>query len=498
MSFAKGTTWNYCVAIMAGLLARQRAGQGFANLSTDVRTTGLLLCHNNLIMPDHNDLQALRDGLEQSIIPTAKDREDFACLWIEPSLAAGTSHISALYKLAHDKQWQATGVALAPKWLMTFPHLPKNIELELVDCLTHSGALTALASVAAARANTVFHDEEHMFAWLAIDALVRFDIVLPDISGIGAQHPEFIWFLRDRFQLERRGAILPVSVAQARWIISEFRTHWSYAVLEGTGSGNVNSDDATDFLRTMISRIADDTSVEASEAMQAQIADPADSYTELIRHMAVEQRQKRAEENFAPLPPKDLGELLNEGPPSNADDLKSLVLEELTVAQKILIGDDVDQVRDFWSDAGMPYDENRCRDRLTAMIGPELMRYNIQRITEADMPKTKRADLAFACGQLQIPMEVKGQWHPEVWQAATDQLDLKYLIDWRSGQRGIYCVLWFGNLPSTSGRRLQAPPKGLKAPDSAKEMRKMLIERIPEARRALIDVVVLDLTAGKP
>ena len=64
------------------------------------------------------------------------------------------------------------------------------------------------------------------------------------------------------------------------------------------------------------------------------------------------------------------------------------------------------------------------------------------------MPNTKRADLAFAAGAMQLPMEVKGQWHMQVWDAATDQLDFKYLIDWRSDQRGIYCVLWFGALIS--------------------------------------------------
>lgn len=269
--FAKDETWNYCFAIMAGMLARQRTGQGFANLSADVRTTGLLLCHNNRLVPDHNDLPALRDELEQSVIPTAKDREDFARLLIEPSLTVGILHISALYMLVHDRQWQATGVALASEWLMTYPQLPKNIEFELVNCLTHSGALTSLASIAAARAKMVFSNDEHRFTWLAIDTLVRFDIVRSQLSGIGAQHPEFIWFLRDRFQLERRGAMLSVSTAQGRWIISEFRARWPYAVLEGSGSGNVNPYDATDFLRAMISRIADDTSVQASEALQTLI-----------------------------------------------------------------------------------------------------------------------------------------------------------------------------------------------------------------------------------
>lgn len=39
---------------------------------------------------------------------------------------------------------------------------------------------------------------------------------------------------------------------------------------------------------------------------------------------------------------------------------------------------------------------------------------------------------------------------------------------------------------------------GLKTPKSGDEMRKMLIKLIPEARRPLIDVIVLDLSAGKP
>jgi hypothetical protein len=497
ISFIEGKIWNYCIAIMAGLLARQRANRNFTDLTQDIRRTGLLLCYERSICDD-KDLQPLMDALEKSVFLNFKDRENFARLWIEPSLAAGRSHISGLYKLANEEQWLVVGATLAASWLMTFPNVPENIEIDLINCLTHSEALHSLATIAATRANTVFQNEERMFVWLAVDVLVRFDMVQSDLVDIGTHHPEFIWHLRDRFQLKRHGAMLPVSIAQAKWIVSQFRTQWPYTILEGGGSGTTNPYDATDFLRAMVSRIANDTCVEASDALQELIRAPVDSYSGTIRHMAAEQRQKRAEENFAPLPPKDLGELLTDGPPSNIEDLKSIVLEELAIAQKILGGDDLDQVRDFWGDAGIPYDENRCRDRLAAIIGPELIRYDVQRITEADMPNTKRADLAFARGALQLPMEVKGQWHLEVWQAATDQLDLKYLVDWRSEQRGIYCVLWFGELPSASGRRLKAPPKGSRRPKSSDELRKMLIESIPETRRSLIDVVVLDLSAGKP
>ncbi|TGR08198.1 hypothetical protein EN833_18755 [Mesorhizobium sp. M4B.F.Ca.ET.190.01.1.1] len=497
VGFACETIYNYSFPVMAGLYERLRSGKGIADLPEPLKQAALLLSHDDHGWNLDKEKEALRAALEVDVIPTPEARQGFARLWIEPALAAGNEHIAGLYKLAHDPDWQATGAALGAGWLTAFANVPEAVEAGLIDCLANGGALAALRDVAEARAGMVFRNFDHMLSWLAIDVLVRFEMVQPDVAGIGAEYPDFIWFLRNGLQFERRGGMLPLTVAQAEWIITEFRAHWPHAVLEGTGSGNTNDYNATDFLRSLITRIADDTSVEAAEAMARLVAGPSDSYAELIRHMAAEQRQKRAEEDFSALAPGDVAALLDDGPPGNIEDLKALVREEMDVAQRKLIGDDLDSFVEFWTDAGIPRDENRCRDRLAAMIGPELARYDIQRITEADMPQTKRADLAFERGSMQLPVEVKGQWHSDVWDAATGQLDVQYLIDWRSEQRGIYCVLWFGDLPSATKRRLKAHPDGLAAPQSAEEMRTMLIDRIPEARRALIDVVVLDFTAGR-
>ncbi|MFG1250537.1 hypothetical protein [Xanthobacter flavus] len=495
--FARNTVYNYSYPIMAGLHERMRSGKGLADLSTPLKLAALLISHHDPSWEDETERQQLRSALESEIIPTSQDRQSFARLWIEPSLAAGKEHVDGLYMLARDPEWQATGAALAAEWLTDFPQLPEKVEALLVDCLAFGGALGALREVAEARAKAGHVNIERVLCWLAIDVLVRFDAVLPDLNGIGARHPEFIWFLRDRLLFERRGGMLPLTIAQAEWIITEFRQKWPYAVLEGSGSGDRNDYDATDFLRTLINRIADDTSIEAGDAFQRLIGSPDDSYSKLIRHMAAEQRQKCAEENFSPIAPGELAMLLDDGPPGNIEDLKALVLEEMDVTRRRLIGDDLDPVVDFWTDNRVPRGENRCRDRLAEMLCPELKPYDIQRITEADMPMDKRADLAFARGSMQLPVEVKGQWHPDVWDAATGQLDVQYLIDWRSEQRGIYCVLWFGDVPSKSGRRLKAHPDGLSAPATADEMRTMLIARIPEARRALIDVVVFDLSSRK-
>lgn len=496
--FAKGTVYNYCYPLMAGLYERSRSGQGFDDLPEAILLTGLLLSYSNRGWKLKDEKEALQTALEERVIPTLNARKAFARAWIEPLLGAKATHIAGLYKLAHDPEWQETGGALAAGWLTSFPDLPESVEAGLVDCLTYAGEFNALCYVAEARLRTIARNFDHMLSWLAIDVLVRFDAVRPDLDGIGARNPEFLWFLRDRLKLERRQDMVPLTIEQAEWIVAMFRTQWPYATLGGSGAGDTNPHDATDFLRAMISRISDDTSIAASEALQRLVAAPADSYSELIRHMTAEQRQKRTEEDFSSLTPTDLVALLDDGPPGNIEDLKSLVLEEMEVAQAKLIGDDLDSVVDFWTDRGVPREENRCRDRLAAMVGPELARYDIQRMTEADMPNVKRADLAFARGTMQLPVEVKGQWHADVWDAATGQLDAQYLIDWRSGQRGIYCVFWFGEVPAASNRRLKVHPDGLPAPASAREMRAMLIERIPEARRALIEVVVLDLAGGKP
>ncbi|MGE8705365.1 MAG: NACHT domain-containing protein [Achromobacter sp.] len=496
-NLAHGRRYPYCFPIMAGFYERMRRGEGFADLSTALKQTALLLSYDDHGWNIEDEKEALRTALELEIASTPDTRQAFARIWVEPALHLGREHVAGLYKLAYDPEWRATGAELGAEWLTRFPDVPESVEAELVNCLTYGGALDALRDVAITRDETVFRSDDHRLSWLAIDFVVRFDAVLPCLANIGTRHPNFIWFLRDRLHFERQGGMLPVTIAQAEWIITEFRGHWPYAVLNGTGSGSTNGYDATDFLRFLISRIADDTSIQASQAIARLAASPRDSYQDLIRHMAAEQRQKCAEQEFSPISPADLMALLEDGPPANIGDLKALVREELAVAQSKLIGDDLDSVVEFWTDSGNPRDENRCRDRLAGMIGPELTRYSIQRITEADMPQGKRADLAFARGSMQLPIEVKGQWHAEVWDAASGQLDLQYLVDWRSEDRGVYCVLWFGVLPSSTKRRLKAHPDGLPAPTTADDMCAMLIERIPEARRACIDVVVIDLSAGR-
>ena len=91
-------------------------------------------------------------------------------------------------------------------------------------------------------------------------------------------------------------------------------------------------------------------------------------------------------------------------------------------------------------------------------------------------------------------MEIKGQWHPDIWDAACEQLDAKYTRDWHAEGRGAYIVMWFGDVP---GKNLPGHPKGLLRPKTPCELRKLLVDRIPESRRSDIDVFVIDVSRLK-
>ncbi len=107
------------------------------------------------------------------------------------------------------------------------------------------------------------------------------------------------------------------------------------------------------------------------------------------------------------------------------------------------------------------------------------------------MPAQKRADIAAIRNSIGLPVEIKGQWHPNVWSAPVDQLDAKYTRDWHAEGRGVYIVMWFGNVPRT---QLPKHPEGLDRPNTPQALRQMLIDRVPEARRSQIDVFVIDVT----
>lgn len=164
-----------------------------------------------------------------------------------------------------------------------------------------------------------------------------------------------------------------------------------------------------------------------------------------------------------------------------------MLLEELHIVQAKLLGSDVDWYRDFF-DAGKPRVEEDCRDTLIKMLRP--VPFGIQASPEGHLADNKRCDIVCTLGDLMVPIEIKGQWHPALWTAADRQLDQLYINDWRA-ERGIYLVLWFGN---DSSKPPVGPPAGIAVPQTAEILRVAVAAGSASAREGRTEIVVLDLT----
>lgn len=493
--FAQENCYRWWIIPLAAMAMRERRGQGYEDLSPDRRSALLMLWldRNGVNDPDHL-IEAASQRLRAEIFQEKGSRQAFIAEWLDASICADRANIPGLYAFAHDDEWREAAVPNAQRWLVDNERLRAETEAELTQILVSAEARDILADLGRARSDSVFPTFERLLSWLAVDVATRFEEVEGDLEGIALQRPEFIWFLRDAIQIERRGRISLSSTNAAFWIVNEFRTVWPYARLEGSSSGSNNDYDATDFISAVINFLASDFSAEAVEALERLAASPEDAYTAPIKLARDRQRQAQADSAHAAIGPDDLKALVSDGPPGSVTDLRSVVLDAIADAQARVRGDDIDSVSMFWTDEGGPRSETECSDRLAGMISSYLERYEILRLTEVDMPAGKRADLAFARDQMQLPLEAKGQWHKDVWDAASNQLDALYLKDWRSEGQGIYIVYWFGDLGTPRRGRVKAPPRGMNRPETPQQFAAMLKSRISEGRQTDISVVVFDLS----
>jgi len=164
-----------------------------------------------------------------------------------------------------------------------------------------------------------------------------------------------------------------------------------------------------------------------------------------------------------------------------------VMVEELNTVQALVTGSSVNWYRDFFTGSA-PATEEHCRDTILKMFGT--LPFGIKAQPEAYLADAKRSDILCVLGDMVIPIEIKGQWHRDVWTAADRQLDRLYTNDHRA-ERGIYLVLWFG---TAATKPPKAPPGEMPRPRSGAELRDALASLSTSTGDGRTAIIVLDLT----
>jgi hypothetical protein len=486
-SLAQGRSYEAGYIIVTALAERFRKGVGFDDLSDERLMAGVFELRRTRI-DDHAGIVGLEEAIKEAIQARGGWGEAMR-LYHEPQLQAQCKSVDGLYALMRDEPEAELATGLASEWLNRFPETPVGPETELIDRLIRSGRLDALRRAVAGRIGLT--DDGRRRNWDAIGLMVDFEQTVARLRSSQIE-PELLWHLRQRTGGRfDDGTNIALNPAQLEWIITNFRPRWPMVERpSGTTSGDTNPWDASNHLTHLIRRLGNDTSEDAIAALMRLRDAPTDGYTESIKIVVAEQARIRVETSYAPPTLEALNAIARNLLPVSVADLRALVLEELSIAQAKVKSDDVESWRGFYDDNAVPFAEERCRDHLLG-----LLRQGATGITfdpEAHVAADKEVDIACSAGTLRVPIEVKGQWHPELWKGADIQLDALYTRDWRAEGRGIYLVLWFGD-QQPSNKRLKNPIRGTQPPKTADELRKMLMLESKAVREGRVDVFVLDL-----
>ncbi|WP_402721060.1 NACHT domain-containing protein [Janthinobacterium rivuli] len=485
---AENRYWVTACVMVAALAERFRQNIGFDDLTNEHLLAGFFELRRSKIEDDAKIV-----GLEKMLEITLIKRGVWSAamqLYYEPQFQARRAYVDELTTFMRNDEHASIANELADDWLARFHNIPNSPELELMTRLLRSGQFEKLRQ--AKKRFTDTHNEERRRNWESIGVFVDFEKTVARLEKVGVIEPELLWHLKN-FIGERTasGDHVSLNPFQLEWIITTFRPLWPQTRPQTGGFvGDKNAWDASDHLTYLIRRLGSDTSGDSSASLMRLRDAPEDGYTTTVQLVAFEQARLRLEIVYVSPTLDAIRAIANDGPPQNATDLRTFMIEELSIIQSKIKSDDAESWRGFYK-GNVANGEEVCRDHLLG-----LLRQGSQDIVyepEAHVSANKEVDITCSVGRVRIPIEIKGQWHPQLWQGADAQLDTLYTRDWRADGCGIYLALWFGE-GQPANKSLKNPGQSRERPQSPEELRQMLTASSRAASEGRVIVFVLDLT----
>lgn len=313
--------------------------------------------------------------------------------------------------------------------------------------------------------------------------------------------PEIIWLVREltgNARRQRENNSQELSLIQLETIIKVSATHFPNAYHPADGShGSRNSWDYAEFIRALVNEISTISSYDASEALERLLLLPeCESYRDHLSHAQSNQRIRYRESQFHHADWKQAVSTLVNETPVNVMDLYSLLLDHIRDISNRIAYENTDIYKQFWNEDSygrtlVPKPEESCRHIFLELLRTRLNPLKISCEPEGHMVSDKRADIIVSLPGIKIPIEIKRDYHRDVWTALNGQLDRLYTKNPDAAGYGIYLVFWFGSARPNTLPRLA---KNMDQPENASAMENMLNETVPVEKRDRLSAIVIDVS----
>ncbi|MDT3375749.1 hypothetical protein RNI52_00295 [Labrys neptuniae] len=453
------------------------------------------------------EAKAFEVELDRRLFGNSAELEDFARRYVEPGLTREPKEATNAEWFGSKRVFEGLRETLPLEWLWRFPDMPfqaQNTLFRIASRYAPREKLTALiadrlANNLAPIADKSDQQEEVLqqkkncrLFWLLnafffLEEPEAWRVLQGDRNNLLS-----IAARLDRFGGDEDKGAPALSPAKNYMVLDAFVAAWPPVDLpSGSGSDSPKEETAYRFLREIPGRIANGPPDEALPILDRLIADDRfEAYRQDLVGSRATAARKHALQHFRPPSPAEISALLEKYCPASVEDMRALVVDMLEQVEIIIRNSETDALAPFYP-GGVRVDENTARNRLVDHLRSYLRAANMSDAIEFHMAQGNRCDIT-ATAMINrrrhlLTIEVKGQWHSELFVAASEQLDKRYASNVDAEQQGIYLILWFGPEVDVAGRRntAYAGPKQLK--DA------VIAEMSLELRRR-IDVVVIDLS----
>ncbi|MCH4900803.1 hypothetical protein [Pseudomonas sp. B707] len=466
--------------------------------------TNINMGYNAVNKEEHD---ALKSEVDRLIFAETGTAEAFLRQYVEPQLAQTGCLNPEIWLLRGDEAFSHLRDMLSIEWLRRFPDLAIGPLDAIFEIAAECGDRNALLEIIAERCANFMSvwpnptsdadlEQKRTFWFLRAFHFIK---DAPDTYWNWLKSDKDIIFSFSdrygRFNYGEHPYWPKLTLSKVEAILDAFIEKWPKVDLPSHyGTGSPRGENAYRFLTEVIWLINSDESDEAICVLDRLLADQR--FTEMhndLKSIRASKIRQKALRDFEPPTPQEIVSRLDRDTIVNVEGLRQLVLQELQDFQKAIDGGEFNPADRFYNN-DKRLGEVKATEIIAERLNLRLEPQGIAITSEHQLKSENRSDFTatkFIGGKRRLlVVEVKGQWHKELYTAAAAQLYDRYSIHPDAEQQGIYLAIWFGRDELVAGLKN-------KTINTAQELKISIEKALPQELAGLIDVFVLDVSKPK-
>ncbi|WIH25361.1 hypothetical protein [Photobacterium damselae] len=459
---------------------------------------------------DETEYDVLKAEVNRLLFPNNESIEQFLRSYVEPQLANSQCSHPRVDMLKYDEIFTPLRAKLSIEWLERFDELGFFALDTLFDLATQFGDRNILNDIIRTRCSDYLSkfpeqtDDENIeqrrkFWFVRAFYFLDVEVAKPYFDWLKSDRDSLLLFEGHSSRMNRDSSSYWPNLTSTKIesILVAFFHQWPKVHLPSSwGTESPKGEVAYRFLTDIIWSIGSDFPDEAIPVLNRLIQDHifSDIQKEL-KSIKAEQLRKKSLRDFEPPTPEKIVDLLDNNVVVTVEGLRQLVLQKLEDYQKDIDGGEFNAATRYYTkdDTGKVIHRNEvsCVEIIAERLNLVLYPQSIAISSEYQTKNQNRIDITAAKmieGKRRLlVIEAKGQWHKDLYTAASAQLYQRYSIHPDAEQQGIYLVIWFGANEAIAGRK----NIGITC---AQDLKLSIEERLPPEIKGLIDVFVLDVS----